>query len=684
MNSLKFNLENILLNLIYTGFFLILITPLLYTNSLYYPYVTLKGFTFRFTVEALSLVWFILIIRNSRFFPNFQPLHLCVMIFMAVLAFANTLGIDPGFSMWGNLERMDGLITIVHLFTYMLIASSVLRTKKHWFIFANLSLLIALIVGCIGLSELTQNSKALIFSTLGNSGYLAIYSLFHFFLAGLLYLCNKEKKHSNLFLLPLFFFGIVVYNTSSRGSLLGLLTGILVTLVVYNKKYFWKFLIYGLLILITSGALLWSFKSSPLVQSSQTLVRIVDVKGSTSTRLKLWGIALQAIKEKPLTGWGQENFHYAFDRFYDSSLGDAEPWFDRSHNVLLDWAIAAGVPGLMAYLSIFLTAFMSLRRSKILISFAEKSIIAGVLVAYFVHNLFIFDTLISYIIFFSILSFLSVHDSEEKAAALPNSRQGGILIFISCLVIYMSYCFYYVNLPALKTTKGLVQAINYSQEGLKQKAADLIEEISQIESFAQKESYEQLGYLSPSFKTLEVLKKSAHTIPLSLKKSYVYLATATRIGSPEIEEIFLETTALSPTRQIIYLEMIYYYLRLNNFEKAFEFSKFNYDINPEVNRSKSMYALCAVLTNKMQLSDELIASMPTKDYVDNKMFIEAYKSIDRMDKIIEFYQKSIIVNPKNPDNHFKLGMIYKEVGKSIEASREFEISKELTQKNLSE
>jgi tetratricopeptide (TPR) repeat protein len=164
----------------------------------------------------------------------------------------------------------------------------------------------------------------------------------------------------------------------------------------------------------------------------------------------------------------------------------------------------------------------------------------------------------------------------------------------------------------------------------------------------------------------------------------VYLSTAAKIASPETEEIFLETTALSPTRQIVYLEMIYYYLRGNNFSKAFEFSKYNYDINPEVNRSKSMYALCAVLNNNIKLSEELIAKMPLEEYVQNKMFIEAYKAVQRMDKIIEFYQKSIMIDPKNPDNHLKLGMIYSEMGKSSEAAKEFEISKELTQKKLSE
>jgi O-antigen ligase len=686
MNSQKFSLENTLLYLIYTGFFLILITPLLYTNTLYYPYVTLKGFSFRFAVEALSLVWFILILKNDRYFPMFQPLHLCLMVFMAILAFANSMGIDPSSSMWGNLERMDGLITIVHLFAYMVIASSILVTKKHWFIFANFSLVIALIVSVIGLYDLTNDSKILISSTLGNSGYLAIYSLIHFFVAVLLYFYNKEKKYSFFYLIFLIISFMVLYNTGSRGGMLSFFFGLAIALIVYKKKHLRIFLISGVIILFSSGALLWSLKSTSIVQHSHSLKRFVDIEGSSSVRFKLWTVAIEAIKEKPLAGWGQENFHYTLDRFYDSSLGDAEPWFDRAHNIFLDWAVAAGLPGLIAYISIFVTALFSLWRTKTKLKFSnvEKSLLAGILIAYAIYNFFIFESLTSSILFFAILSFISIHRSDEHAYHFTKKRKAGVIAITACFVLFMGYCFYFVNLPALKTTKELARAIDYFQEGHKQKAVDLIEEVSSIESFAQKESYEQLALISPSFKTLEVLKKSAHTNPLSLKKSYLYLATAAKNKSPELEEIFLETTALSPTRQIVYLEMIYYYLRLNNFEKAFEFSKFNYDINPRVNRSKSMYALCAVLINNIKLSEELIADLPLEEYVHNKMFIEAYRSIQRKDKIIEFYQKSVEVDPKDPDNHLNLGMIYSEMGKNAEAAREFELSKELTQKKLSE
>ena len=41
-----------------------------------------------------------------------------------------------------------------------------------------------------------------------------------------------------------------------------------------------------------------------------------------------------------------------------------EPFFDRAHNVFLDWLIAGGIVGLLAYLSIFAAAFLYLAKKR--------------------------------------------------------------------------------------------------------------------------------------------------------------------------------------------------------------------------------------------------------------------------------------------------------------------------------
>ena len=90
-----------------------------------------------------------------------------------------------------------------------------------------------------------------------------------------------------------------------------------------------------------------------------------------------------------------------------------EPWFDRTHDIILDWLIAGGLLGLLSYLSILWALVLSIYK-KSNFSWGEKSLFLGLLSAYFFHNLFVFDQIGSYILFFSILAF--VHANSETAS----------------------------------------------------------------------------------------------------------------------------------------------------------------------------------------------------------------------------------------------------------------------------
>lgn len=107
-------------------------------------------------------------------------------------------------------------------------------------------------------------------------------------------------------------------------------------------------------------------------------------------------MAWQGVRERPVLGWGLDNFHYVFAEKYDPAMYAQEQWFDRSHNVFMDWLVSAGVLGLIAYLSLFAIAiYMLWRISPESMTFSSKAVIIGGLVAYLGHNIFVFDNLSS-------------------------------------------------------------------------------------------------------------------------------------------------------------------------------------------------------------------------------------------------------------------------------------------------
>jgi hypothetical protein len=118
--------------------------------------------------------------------------------------------------------------------------------------------------------------------------------------------------------------------------------------------------------------------------------------------------------ERPILGWGQENFSYIFNKYYDPSMYGQEQWFDRAHNEFLDWLVAAGIPALLLYISFFILALIAIVRSKNL-SIPEQAVLIGILAAYGFNNLFVFDNLVSLIYFYLILALCH----GESSRALP-------------------------------------------------------------------------------------------------------------------------------------------------------------------------------------------------------------------------------------------------------------------------
>lgn len=80
--------------------------------------------------------------------------------------------------------------------------------------------------------------------------------------------------------------------------------------------------------------------------------RYIEVSGPA--RIIVWEGAWQAIQERPVLGYGPENFRLAYQKYFDNRLYEdinfGEPWFDRAHNNLLDTLISVGALGLTLHL----------------------------------------------------------------------------------------------------------------------------------------------------------------------------------------------------------------------------------------------------------------------------------------------------------------------------------------------
>src|SRR5690606_17975713 len=98
-----------------------------------------------------------------------------------------------------NFERMEGFVTIAHLFLFFIVAGSVLSTEKLWGYYFITMLVAASFMSLnvfkqiAGTEQINNLGGVRVDGTLGNATYLAIYMLFHFFIAFLLLVRSKIR-----------------------------------------------------------------------------------------------------------------------------------------------------------------------------------------------------------------------------------------------------------------------------------------------------------------------------------------------------------------------------------------------------------------------------------------------------------------------------------------------------------
>lgn len=423
-------------------FFLYLVpfaAVLVYQGTLF-PFIVGKYIFFR-TVIDLALIFFIWAwatggIQNSELrIKNFfkQPLVVIVSIFVFIYILAGFFGYNPAVSFWSNFERGEGGLQMLHFFIFFFLMVLFFKTEKDWrkmFIISSTAALMVIaygVLGSLGFSNFIGSSLCLRFSgTLGNPAYMGTYMIFAIFYA--LYLAVQDWKVSKRclpdrqtgFWLGLaFLFFIFLFLSQTRGAVLGLGIGVLAFLgylffTLSNKKYRW--LVFAVAIfLIILGIFGIKYRQSidlmPFCREQGGGNRILDVNLGTETfqtRLLLWKQSITAFKERPILGWGPENFTVAFEKYYNPAF---EVWYDRAHNIFFDYLVMTGILGLLSFIGIFIAYYWQFIKFDLqLIINDQKQIISNALlfalpIAYLVQGIVLFDVLPIYINLFLFLAF---------------------------------------------------------------------------------------------------------------------------------------------------------------------------------------------------------------------------------------------------------------------------------------
>jgi len=655
---------------IYVGLFLVPFIPFLVYSGFFFPFITTKAFAWRIIVQTVFATWIILTLIDESYRPKKSLVLYAIGAFLVAIGLADLFGMAPAKSFWSNFERMEGYIALLHLGAYFLVIGSVFREVdwKRWW---NTSLGVSAGVVLYSLVDVFVRGEERVDATFGNPTYLAVYMLLHVFIAALfLYRERANSVLKWLYGLLIALQVVIIYYTGTRGSILGLLAGLLVAgvLITLNKEQRYARKIgAGLLVsivVIVGG--FYALRNTEFVQESAVLSRFssLDMQEIRSQgRYFVWPMAFEGFKDRPILGWGQENFNYVFQDYYQPEMYRLEPWFDRAHNIFLDWAVAGGALGLTTYLLLYLGLIVLIKRD-VHLSRMEKSILFGLIAAYFVHNLFVFDHLISYILFFSLLAY--VHTRSDGAVVSDKTiSDNAINVLTPVVLVGLVLSLYCTNIRPMTANTNLI----ISMASLQTPSAGVDNAIEYLQKayagsrLGRPEIVEQIA-----FNSMTVLSAD---IPMEKKNEYFEFARGAVVTQAEamptdaryqlVAGSFLSSLAtldealvyldrareLMPNKQHIYFEAGSALVNAGEVERALEVFRYAYELVPEYRDAKIIYLVGAIYANNQTVENSLLSEFAEDELVMEDRLISAYYRSGRISDVRRILERRIELDPAN-------------------------------------
>ncbi|HDH31719.1 MAG TPA: hypothetical protein ENH26_03025 [Candidatus Wolfebacteria bacterium] len=452
--------------------FLLYLVPfsvvIVYSGTLF-PFIVGKYIFFRVVVE-LALIFFLLgwakaqtnrdLTRTNTESQHKSVFSLCksalvvaMAVFVLIFLLAGFFGYNPSASFWSNFERGEGSFQMLHFFVFFILLILLFKDKESWRKLFIVSIIVASLVILYGVAaslkyvdaemignEFTgqggffyqtfnkfigQNFSASSFrfaGSLGNPAYLGTYLIFIIFYALYLITELKRKKVFRYILIGLTaVFIIFLFLSGTRGAFLGLgaavLAGLFYLFSILPSGWLRKTILSFLIVLIISSSLGFIFRQSIPILNNR-IFNISFLSETFQTRLLLWHQSVKAFNERPILGWGPENFQVSFEKNYNPYF---RVWFDRAHNIFFDYLVFAGILGLLSFMAIFVVYYRQFFKTRTyadetrtntersqyesVLSPYESALLFSLPIAYLVQGLVLFDVLPIYINLFLFLAF---------------------------------------------------------------------------------------------------------------------------------------------------------------------------------------------------------------------------------------------------------------------------------------
>ena len=730
------------------GFFVILALPILSLPPYFSPPDWAKTVVFKivFSIIAFVFLYQVLWQKNIDFLNKVGKKNilfwLLILLFVVYLL-ATIFSVDIRFSLWGSPFRGGGVLNYLFYILFALLSFSIIQ-KKDWQKLWDFSILIGVLVSIIALISrfgllsnifLTQIDQ--LTSTIGGPTILGLYLILLVFPALSFGIQEKNKIKKSFYFLSFLLFCWVILLTISQGAYLGLAVGTLYFLFFFSiknlpaqvsKKIFYVKLAAVMLIVLSLTAVL-IIKSQPQnpINNNYLFSTLTNWRMDQS-RLSAWKVSAKAFLERPILGWGPENFAIAFDKHYDPSLPRLQKnplapdsWWDRAHNFVFNILVEAGLLGLMSFVLLFGFIFFRLYKLSHLQNnyLADDKLTAHglqtALVAYFADLFFNFDSFSSFIILFLIvgysLSFTPKREDEVQTAVSVKmsklrdfvfknlSAQAGGKIAVSVLFLIVIYFIWFLNINPLMVNAKINKAQYFSDNKKCQQSLVIMDRVLPKHTII--DGYLRLKYIDfirACSKTstendlvfakrgIELLKENAKIMPY-YTRNWLFLGALNNVliareQNQETKKALIEegveyykkANELSPKRQEVFVEWIKKDLVSGDYQKAREKADKCINLNPNIPECHWFKGVMEIYFNnpdeaKKEFKIAADFGFGGEDIASLNQLVNAYVFVKNYKELALVYQK-LILKENIPQYHASLAFVYRELGQYEKAREE--------------
>jgi O-antigen ligase len=469
------------------GLMALLVTPLIVSPSTLFPFIVGKALFSRTIIEITFAFWLVLALRRPEYRPAQSTLAVFLGLFVLATLVSAIFGVSFQRSIWSNYERMTGTFDLLHWWAALVVMMSMIKGTPQWRLYLTGFLSVGLFISFLGLLQANEVAWAgpnqwfgwlrgqeitRITISLGNATYVGSLGMTLTIIGLGLFMDRMWRTVPNSaaadaggsaprrrgrrapsarlpvpgimeelkFPIAAFYLLVIIgglyilYESGSRGSTLGLMVGLGVAGLMYSlwgPQRRWRMITKVLTPLLPISVIVILFLPSGAVEKLQDisplLFRSIGSLGEDSA-LHSRGVgtraALQAFSDRPITGYGFENFSTVWNnRLEDDDFQGVFPELDVAHNDPAEILSTTGLLGFLPYAAFWLwamwLAYARFRQRKES-QWLDLAMLAA-LVGFFIHLLFLFDTASTMLVLILMLAYAGATESRVDARAAEHT-----------------------------------------------------------------------------------------------------------------------------------------------------------------------------------------------------------------------------------------------------------------------